>query len=70
MADVKLLEDCLDTGHPEANFKVPVILDHHRNESFTGRKGALAHLHSCVSDSHGTKDCPSEVEIHGKGGVG
>ena len=42
MADVKVLEDYLDPGHPEANFKVPVILDHHRNGRFTGRKGALA----------------------------
>ena len=70
MADLKLLEDCLDPGHPEANFKVPAILDHHRNESFTGRKGALAHLHSCVSSSHGTNDSPSVISIHGMGGVG
>ena len=70
MADVNLLEDCLDPDHPEANFKVPVILDHHRNGRFTGRKGALAHLHSCVSGSQGTNDSSSIVVIHGKGGVG
>ena len=70
MADVTLLEDCLDPRHPVANFKVPAILDHHRNRRFTGRKGALAHLHSCVSGSHGTKDSSSVIVIHGEGGVG
>ena len=70
MANVKLLEDCLNPGHRKANFKVPAILDHHRNGSFTGRKGALAHLHSCVTSSHGTNDSSSIVVIHGKGGVG
>lgn len=70
MADVKLSEDCLEPGHLEANFTVPTILDHHRNGSFTGRKGPLAHLHSCVSSSHGTNDGSSVVVIHGKGGVG
>ena len=70
MADVKVLEDYLDPGHPEANFKVPVILDHHRNGRFTGRKGALAHLHSCVSGSQGTNYSSSIVVIHWKGGVG
>lgn len=70
MADVEVLEDCLDPGHPEANFKVPVILDHHRNGRFTGRTGALAHLHSCVPGSQGTNDSSSIVVIHGKGGVG
>lgn len=70
MANVNVLEDCLNPGHPKANFKVPAILDHHRNGSFTGRKGALAQLHSCVSSSHGTNDSSSIVVIHGKGGVG
>ena len=70
MANVKPLVDCLNLGHPKANFKVPAILDHHNNGSFTGRKGALAHLRSCVSSSHGTNDNPSIVVIHGKGGVG
>ena len=70
MADVKLLEGCLDFDHPKANFKIPAILDHHRNGSFVGREGALTHLHSCVSGSHGTKDSPSIVVINGNGGVG
>ena len=60
----------MDPGHPEANFKVPAILDYYRNESFTGREGALAHLHSCVSSSHGTNDVSSVVVIHGMGGIG
>ena len=70
MADVKLLEGCLDSDHPKANIKIPAILDHHRNGSFVGREGALIHLHSCVSGSHGTKDSPSIIVINGNGGVG
>ena len=70
MADVIFLEDCLDPGHPEANFKVPAVHDYHRNESFTGRQGALAHLHSCLSSPHGTNNSSSVVVIHGMGGIG
>ena len=60
----------MEPDQPEANFKVSAVLDHHRNESFTGRKEALAHLHSCVLSSHGTNESSSVVVIHGMGGVG
>ena len=60
----------MDPGHPEANFKVPAVFDHHRNDIFTGRKEALAHLHSYVSSSYGTNESSSVVVIHGKAGVG
>lgn len=60
----------MDLSHPEANFKVPAVPDYHRNKSFTGRKEALARLHSCVSSSHGTNENSPVVVIHGIAGVG
>ena len=60
----------MDLSYPEANFKVPAVLDCYRNKGFTGREEALAHLHSCVSSSHGTNESSPVVVIHGMAGVG